>query len=223
MVRVKLKPRLIRLAIVECVSPLDAMEGRSELAVVGGMAKLVGHAVWGTGVLSALSFREACDYVGSMCHFEDNAMAPPLCLHISAHGYAGKTSSGLSFGKDYVPWSALLEAIQPVLTVHYNGPRVLVFSACDADQQRLTKEIASKAKSGGLLPPQFVFCSTGKVAWDDAALAWTMLYHRMTDRLLQDRSEVQGVLDAIRKVGASSIVYWRWDQKRRCYMKYAGK
>jgi hypothetical protein len=211
---------LIRLVLIECASPLDALKARSELTVVAGVAKMVGHSVWGTNVLSRRSFKETCRYVASMCRVTDSQPDAPLCIHVSAHGDA----DGLLFGGDDVSWSQLLEDIQPILTADYAGPRVLVISACHADQQRLTKEITKRVRiKKKLCPPHYVFCCTGAVAWRDAAMAWTMLYHRMTSLQLAEKASIKQMLNAIKQLGVAGIVYWRWDKNAREYKRYVGE
>jgi hypothetical protein len=143
-----------------------------------------------------------------------------VCLHISAHGDA----DGLLFGGDEVSWVDLLDILQPVLTDCYQGPRILVFSACHADQQALTATITSRVKTDPtLVPPRYIFCSTGTVGWSDAAVGWTLFYHLLPKADLEDKTQVQGILTTLRAIELSEVVYFRWDNKQHKYMKFEAK
>jgi hypothetical protein len=206
------------LFFVECGSPLDAIESRSESSAVGGMARLIGHSVLPFSAYSKRAFTEACEYIGSICDdANDDTPEVPLCLHISSHG----NPQGLAFGSDQIDWIELQRVIQPVLTRRYEGKRLLVISACNADQQQLSKSIAENAKHNGLQPPEYIFCATGKVDWDDAAVGCTLFYHLIDDVDLDDFTAVKDVLKKIQTLGMQ-IVYFRWDEhKYRSFPKKA--
>jgi hypothetical protein len=143
-----------------------------------------------------------------------------MCLHLSAHG----ASDGLLFGGHTASWKQLLDAIQPVLSSAYDGPRVLVLSSCDADQQRLTKEITEAVRNDEILiPPRYIFCATGKVAWRDAAVGWTLLYHLIPRVNLDESKQVKEMLAQIKSVDAATFTYFRWDKKTRSYKRYPSK
>src|SRR5687768_8612981 len=101
----------LRLFIVECPSPLDALESRAEASGVCALARLIGHGVHATTVHSSRGLREICSYIGSISQVTDHDLEKPLCLHISAHG----ADDGLLFGQRTVTWTKLLDVIQPVL------------------------------------------------------------------------------------------------------------
>ncbi len=211
------KPKHLRLFFVECGGPLDAIESRSESAAVGGMARLIGHSVLTFNTYSKRALEEACAYIGSICDIHDPTPHAPMCLHISSHGSA----EGLAFGADTIAWTELLQVIQPVLTKNYQGDRILVISACEANEQTLSKAITDESKKRRVVPPQYIFCATGRVAWDDAAVGWTLLYHLIPSVNLDEKSEVQNILKKIAAVGLE-IVYSRWDAKQKKYMRFGG-
>jgi hypothetical protein len=188
--KLRSKSSHLRIFFVECGSPLDAIESRSECSAVGGMARLIGHSVLTFNTYSKRALEEACAYVGSICGADDPTPDTSMCLHISSHGSA----EGLGFGADSIAWAELLQVIQPVLTKHYESKRILVISACDANEQTLSKAIAAEFKKRSVTPPQYIFCATGKVAWDDAPVGWTLLYHLIPTIDLDQRSTVQKVL-----------------------------
>ena len=212
------KPKHLRLFFVECGSPLDAIESRSESSAVGGMARLIGHSVLTFNTYSKRSLEEVCAYIGSICGTPDPTPDAPICLHISSHG----SNEGLGFGADSIGWAELLQVIQPMLTKNYEGKRILVISACDANEQTLSKTIAEEFRRRRVAPPQYIFCATGKVAWDDAAVGWTLLYHLLPGIDLEQKTAVQAILRKIAAVGLD-IVYSRWDQSQKKYMRFGGK
>jgi hypothetical protein len=206
----------LRLFIVECPGPADATEGIAESSAVAAIARLIGHAVHSIPVHSIRALKEACTYIGSITQVRGTDLKRPLCLHISAHG----ASDGLLFGRT-LDWSKLLEVIQPVLTYKYKGPRILILSSCEADQQQLTKKIKSAVQQDtSLIPPRFIFCARGSVSWPNAAVGWTLLYHLIPNVNLDDKEQVKKMLAKIKEVGAASFTYFRWDDKSKSYKRH---
>jgi hypothetical protein len=207
----------LRLFVVECSGPIDTMEGRSESAGIAALAKLIGHAVLSFQTHSLNALREHCAYIGSMCDVANEDLTKPLCLHISAHG----GTDGLLFGGNHVDWTTLLKAIQPVLTHKYEGNRILVLSACYANQKELANAIAAAVRADSKLkPPHYIFCATDEVSWPNAAVGWTLLYHLIPNVNLNDKNQVQKMLTKIKSVDAPSFAYFRWDEQTRRYLQW---
>ena len=204
MKRIRKKRRVknyLRIFIVESLGPIDAIESRSESLGVAAIAKLIGHAVYCLPCKSLRELTEACAYIGSINATHDDNPKTPLCVHLSAHG----ADDGLLFGGDDVNWEMLLNVIQPVLSRDYQGPRILVLSSCEADQQNLTEKIGRAVKKDkSLIPPQYIFCAPGKIGWSKAAVGWTVIYHLIPNVNLDKKSEVQRMLEKIKLVDGPS-------------------
>lgn len=216
------REKYLRIFVLECPDPLDALQGRSEGPVMAAIGKLIGHEVLTFLVRSKRELQETCQYVSSIDPHHDAQCEPdrPLCLHISAHGNA----NGLALGADFVAWQELAEAIQAFLssTMAYKGKRIVVLSACQADQQQLSsaiKELVAHKKA--VSPPKYLFCTSGDVPWQNAAVGWTLFYHLLPDVDLDRKEAVQEILSRIKLVGVGPFVYFRWDEAKRSYRKYA--
>ncbi len=210
----------LRLCIVDCPSPLDAMAGRSEGASVAAIARLIGHEVLSYAAISGDELKKICHYVASASTVADEAPGTPLCLHLSAHG----NNHGVMVGGDSLPWSDLAAAVSPVITAQYDGPCVIVLSCCLAENQAITKAIEKAVASGDQIkPPRFLFCTEGEVTWDSAAVAWAIFYHLLPKADLDDKASVQAILDSIKKVGVADLLYFRWDKATTKYLKYTAR
>lgn len=212
------RPNYLRVFVLECPDPLDALEGRSEGPVLAAIGRLIGHQVITFLVRSKRELKETCQYVSSI----DIKGEPdrPICLHISAHG----NTDGLGFGADTVTWTDLATRIKAFMlpSMQHKGKRVIVLSACHADKQQLTTAIQEVIGSGdNVSPPKYLFCASGNVEWQDAAVGWTLFYHLLPNVNLDKKETVQGVLDKIRAVGVAQFVYFRWDDLKKRYLRYA--
>jgi len=147
----------MRVFIVECLNPLDLLQGRSEAAALEGMCRLLGHEVAVSHIQSLARLRETCKFIASIDEIHDakRERDVPLCVHIAAHG----NSEGLGVGPATVTWAELADAILPLGKLDsYSGPLIVVVSACDAGQQSLTWELAQRRKKVPTLrPPAYVF------------------------------------------------------------------
>lgn len=212
----------LRIFVVECPDPLDALQGRSEGPSLAAIGKLIGHEVLTFLVRSKREFTETCRYVSSIDPDHDAAREPerPLCLHISAHGDA----DGLSIGADSVNWDDLATAIKAFMSrgMQHKGKRIIVLSACQAERQKLSSAIRALVKRDKRVsPPKYLFCTSGDVAWQNAAVGWTLFYHLLPDVDLDNKQAVQDVLNRIKDVGVGQFFYFRWDEKKRQYRRYA--
>jgi hypothetical protein len=222
MYRPYVRSKHLRIFVLECPDPLDALQGRSEGPVMAAIGKLIGHEVLTFLVRSKRELRETCQYVSSIDPGHDAHRQPdrPLCLHISAHG----NSSGLGIGADFLPWDALADAIEAFLSskMQHKGKRIIVLSACQAEQQKLSGAIQDLVvRKKAILPPKYLFCTSGEVPWENAAVGWTLFYHLLPDADLDKKESVQDVLDNIKAAGVGSFIYFRWDDVRKKYLRYA--
>lgn len=213
----------LRIFVLESPDPLDALQGRSEGPAMEAIGKLIGHEVLTFLVRSKRELEETCRYVGSFDPNHDARSEPtrPLCLHISAHG----CEKGLSFGADTVEWADLATAIRPFIShrMQHKGKRIVVLSACQAEHQKLSSAIQKLARNkASVSPPEYLFCTSGNVAWQNAAVGWTLFYHLLPDIDLEEKAAVQHVLDRIKDVGVGHFLYFRWDETKRQYRRYAG-
>lgn len=216
------QPRHLRIFVLESPDPIDALQERSEGAALTTIAKLIGHEALSFFVRSKREMKETCGYVCSLDTDHDARDEPDrtLCLHISAHGNKGE----IGLGADDVSWDDLAVILKPFMTerMRHRGRRVVVLSACDAEHQQLSKAIETMVKSGECeAPPAYLFCASGRVPWHSAAVGWTLFYHLLPDIDLDDRREVQDVLNRIKGVGVSHFYYFRWDSNKRKYRRYA--
>lgn len=208
----------LRLFVIECPNPIDVMDDRSEATSVAAISKLIGHKTLVQTARSYHGLSEACQYITSICNIADVDLSIPLCLHIGAHG----APDGLQVGKQSVGWEELLTAIMPVFTKSYDGKRVLVLSACEANQQKLTDGMRAAAKKNkrAFTPPQYVFCASGSVGWPDAAVGWTLLYHLIPKIDLDKKGEVQDMLKKITAATNVNFPYFRWDADEKKYRSW---
>jgi hypothetical protein len=155
---------------------------------------------------------------------DPNVDGRSLCLHISAHG----DSKGLRIGAEDLNWEELAEAIATILRakIQFKGKRIVVLSACQAEQQKLTNEIAAliarqRKLEKAIVPPEYLFCTSGNVPWQDAAVGWTLFYHLLPDADLDNKVSVQRILNNIKAADVDPIYYFRWDKEKKKYLKYA--
>lgn len=213
-----LRSNHLRIFVLECPDPLDLLQGRSEGPALATIGRLIGHEVVTFTVRSKREFEETCRYVSSMDASEQQDRS--LCLHISAHG----NESGLGFGPDAVNWEALAETVGAFMErpTSNKEKRIIVLSACYAEKQQLSDRIKKLVQRGAIeFPPKYLFCSSGEVAWQDAAVGWTLFYHLLPEVDLDNRKAVQDVLNKIKAVGIGQFYYFRWDRRSLKYKRFA--
>jgi hypothetical protein len=214
----------MRVFIVECLNPMDLLQGRSEASALEGMCRLLGHDVAVSHIQSLARLRETCKFIASIDETHDGQMQRdvPLCVHIAAHG----NSDGIGVGPATVTWDQLAEAILPLGKLDaYSGPLIVVVSACDAGQQSLTGELAERRKKAPILrPPAYVFVTCdARLAWTSSVATWTVFYHLILKAKLDQPETVKQVLTTVRAAGGAILRYHRWDDKKRAYLKYEPK
>jgi hypothetical protein len=181
-------------------------------------------------VYSRQQFIDACKWISSISKKPETESLPgnkrkekydaPLCIHISAHG----NDEGIGTGKDLITWKQLAEDLSPICQEmdEYYGKLIFIISACYAGEQELTKELQKLDKSDGLLDvPSYLFVTDDcEIAWQDAAVAWTVFYHQLRTAQFDSKSSVQKVLDRILISCGVHIRYYRWNEKGKKYMKW---
>ncbi|PTT56082.1 hypothetical protein [Aeromonas sp. HMWF015] len=215
----------IKIFIIECVDPMDLLQGRSEATALEQVCRSIGNEV---AVLTAYSeddFEKYCNYISSIDSSHDNEdCSEPLCVHISTHG----NNQGIAFGKDFVQWHDLFNLMESIFTRmnKYHGDVYISVSACDAGYQKLVDEIEFEWDvNSRLTPPEYVFVTgeKGGVRWDDALVAWTLLYHRISKLRRIGKFRVQKILNDIKVAVNTELEYFRWDSSKMKYLRYRGK
>jgi hypothetical protein len=210
----------IRVAIIESPNPIDLFDGRSEAKALEASCNLIGHQAISFFAKSRADFQSIVKYLASSdsIHAASNPSLP-LFLHISSHGNAGC----VAFGGDVVTWDDLTKDLTPLLeNSDYDGKFALSLSACGSGENSLSihaKKIFGK--SSDIKMPSYIFSILGEVvSWDDALIAWTLLYHKISKIGIANR---ESIMDALEKIEACSDVrftYRRWDAAEAKYLRW---
>jgi hypothetical protein len=212
----------VRVFAVESPSALDLFENRTESHTLQTVCRLLGHEFASTIVRSDVEFKTALNHATTINpeHIPEAERKRPFCLHIAAHG----NSSGIALGADNPSWEQLAERLWRCFgkMAHYQGPKILVISACKASNQKVTTYFQQKASNSTIKPPAYVFTTVGDVPWSDAVVAWSLFYHQIGKAVLS-RSDIQLILDKIQIVGAGQLMYFRWDSANKKYWSYLSK
>ena len=186
-------PRL-RVAIVECPNPIDLFEDRSEASALAASCRLMGHQATSFFVRSRREFCETVKYIASSdSRHAERFESLPLFLHISSHGNSGC----VAIGQDAISWDELVDDISPLIeNPDYKGMLALSLSSCDSGSNTLSKAIAKVhgADHANKLPT-YIFSIVGEtVPWDDALIAWNLLYLKLSRVGIRDRDKVMQAL-----------------------------
>jgi hypothetical protein len=210
-----------RLVIFESPNPIDLLQRRSEAQTLAAACELVGFEAVSFTIRSAQEFADSCRYIATIGDHSPTGSTVPLFLHISCHGDA----DGLRFGMDDRSWDQIAEDIQSLCRLpYYAGPCVLSISACGAGKHTLPNELsAALRKRPNFKPPVYLFVTNDdEVAWDDATVAWVILYYRLGEIGLDKRDPIQKGLRAIKEITGLSLAYWRWDRAAKNYRRFVG-
>ena len=211
-----------RIVILESPDPMDLLQGRSEAQTLAAACKLIGYETASFTIRSKTEFDKTCEYISTITEDHDATESNdiPLFIHISCHG----NKSGLAFGTDPVTWKQLAKSISPLCNMeNYSGGFVLSISACGAGGQTITSKLSTAFKTdGAITPPHYLFVTAGdEVAWDDAAVSWVNLYHKLGDMNLAHRFSLQKSLDAITELTGAQLSYYRWAEDESKFRRYA--
>lgn len=214
-----------RIFLLESPNSLDLLEGRGERSSLENICSLFGHDVTSFLLRDANEFFQSMRYLGAVVHHPEPG-SKPLFIHISAHG----NSDGVKVGADEVSWNKLAKMLSKTYLDldEYEGPIVLIISACGANDRELTERIAKKYKKDQIdNPPEYVFVfSEDTVSWRDAVVTWTIFYRRvnrlefLSDKK-EDIGEIQKLLRRIANCGFGPLTYFRWDRSE--YKRYDGQ
>jgi hypothetical protein len=212
-----------RLFIIEAPSPMDLLQDRSEADALKSICRLIGHEVAVLPVHSLSELGTACSFIANIASLHDSSQRPnvPLFIHLAAHG----DKDGLGIGHEVIEWKSLFNVLKPIFSKleHYDGPVILVISACGAAYQTLTSQIQSmQNKNGEFNPPAFLFVHSGDFpTFQSAVVSWTVFYHHLPGLNLDDRGQVQEALRKVKEAGAATIKYYRWDKTKTKYISYS--
>ncbi|WP_311568498.1 hypothetical protein [Photobacterium arenosum] len=217
----------LRLFVVESLSPLDMLEGRTEGVALEKICKIMGHDVALLDAHSSNDLYKYCDYISSIDR--TNRLRHPLCIHLAAHG----NHDGIQFGRDFINWATLFEALDPIIKDmnDYNGAVYLSISACGAGEQQIANIIQSEIRSSrtfrdDYIPPEYIFVTKGSgdrdvTMWDDSAVSWTLFYHRLAKLRHPVRDgTVRSLLNDIEKATNTVLCSFRWNRTCRRYERY---
>jgi hypothetical protein len=214
----------LRLFILEAPSPMDLLQNRAEAPALERACALIGHEVSSFIANSKIELRRLCEFIASIDSDQDQSgrSRVPLCVHIAGHGNA----SGIGVGAVTLPWDDLLEILQPLCRMRdYDGDVILVISACGAADQELTDHFAAKVRQDRKFkPPAYVFVTADDApTFPGTLVSWIVFYHQLPRASLRKKDEIQAVLARVKAAGAATLMYYRWDTGRRCYLRHKPK
>lgn len=219
------REKYMRIFILESPNPLDILKGTAEGPGLKELCRLIGHKSEVFSLLSKSDLDKIIQFISSIEEKSEDKRNKPsrdLCIHISAHG----NEDGLQIGGDDVKWRELLESIQPILkkSFDYSGKRILVLSACLAEKQGITKYLMENIKNNiKLIPPKYIFTTSGEIPWASAAVGWAIFYHLLPNADFDDRKTVRNILNKIKQINVGTICYFRWDDSKKKYFSYKAK
>jgi hypothetical protein len=213
-----------RIVLLESPNPMDLLQGRTEIQTLAAACRLIGYEAVSFTIRSQREFLETCQYLSTIetNHDSTNAKDVPLFVHISCHG----NDEGLAFGKDSVNWEELSNDIDPLCNLDdYPAGFILSISACGAGEQKVTKGLSTAFKKRkSLRPPHYLFVTDGEyVLWDAATVAWVALYHHVGKVGIKDKVKIQKAIGAIKTVANMSLLYFRWDQRQKKYLRFQAR
>ena len=199
---------------------MDLLQNRGEAPALEKACALIGHEVASLIAKSKAELNDLCRFISDIDSDQDQHRRKrvPLCVHIAAHG----NKDGLGFGKDVVEWDELFDILKPLCTMqHYDGDFILVISACEATEQRLTSHFKKKAGNAAVRPPVYLFTTADAApTFPDALVSWIVFYHQLPRVSLTDKEAVKNVLARVKAAGATTLKYSRWNPEKGRYLHY---
>lgn len=214
---------IVRIAIIESPNPMDLFDERSEASALAASCKLIGHQAVAFLAKSRFDFQETCRYLASSAsmHSKRNKKAP-LFVHISSHGNPGC----VAFGADAIDWSDLAEDLLPLYENEgYSGRVALALSACGSGENRISTHTKRALRDHpDMKVPKYIFSLLGTtVNWDDALMAWTLFYHKISSTGIENKEKVIAALESIQDCVGVQFTYRRWDEKTKSYFAWNRK
>ena len=218
-----------RIFLLESPNALDLLEGTAETTSLSQVCKLFGHDIASFRVRDRKELSQTLLYISSVGWREDSGKVP-IFIHISAHG----SNDGLAFGPDDVTWEQLAELVVKTFREiysepgFYEGPIVLVVSACHADGETLSKRLRVAYRKDKLeWPPEYVFVfDDPEVDWRDAVVTWTMFYRdapRINFLNACGKDDVKRLVKRVNRSGYGKLRYFRWARQRDRYKPYPAR
>ena len=213
-----------RVFILESPNAVDLLEERGERSSLEQVCRLFGHDAYSFLLRDSRELQQTLTYISSI-GWSDDAGNAPLFIHISVHGNA----KGIAVGPDDISWDGLTKMITKMYKDldKYQGPIVIILSACGAEKIKLTDVIRTKHESGEIKsPPEFIFVfSDEAIYWTDAVVTWTIFYHRAASLKFKrrDTGDIKELLKQIRNSGFGTLKYYRWDLARKKYLHHTAK
>lgn len=210
-----------RIFIIECVSPIDALNGTNESESLRSICEQIGHKTALFAVRNVSEFKNICKYIGSMDEYDDSGNKKTLFIHLSMHG----SDNGLAFGKEKLKWGDLFSSVQPICQMDYPGEKIFTLSSCYAINQKLSKNIEETfTKLNDFIPPKYLFFPIDNtINWVNAIVGWTILFHQLPEMEIDDYKKVKQLLNSIHKLGLGRFKYYRWNDTEKKYKHYESK
>jgi hypothetical protein len=225
------KNNRLRLYIIECPSINDDLMGLREAKSIQEISNLLNYQFFCKPVRSKAGVKNAIKFLESYNKLEDDddLKKMPLCIHIASHG----NKDGLRVGADRVSWEEMATILCNSLSKmeRYDGPLILVISACDAVHQKITKNMSKKFKlKNDFKPPKYLFVTEsdkkgqeGNVFWEDAIVGCPLFYKKLATVNINRRGAVQNMLKELSDTDIGTFHYSRWNGKDREYKRFPGK
>jgi hypothetical protein len=124
---------------------------------------------------------------------------PQFSLHFSSHG----NDDGVQVGREFVRWKALFTLLGKTQGKSEH-PFIVSMSACGGERLALTHHKHKGRR------PLYVFSFMSKVFWPEAALAWALVYRKVSTIRVGDRKAVSQMVDDIRRLQLGDLRYHRW-------------
>ena len=213
-----------RVFILESPNALDLLQERGERSSLEQVCRIFGHEAYSFLLRDSKELEQTLTYISSIGWF-GGAEDLPLFIHISVHG----NQNEIAVGSERITWSDLAGMITEMYKNldGYEGPIVLILSACGADKNRLTTFIRSKHLNGEIQsPPGYIFVFTDEeITWTDAVVTWTVFYHKAASLKFKkgDALNIRKLLNQLRELGLGKLKYYRWDSDKKEYVYYAAK
>lgn len=203
--------------IIESPNPNDLLEGINEKGSLEHMCRMFDHKTSSFTTYSQEDLQKIIKYISNI-ELKENDL---LCLHFSCHG----NDKGVKMGGDFIDWIGFTKLLIPILKNMNIGHRTLItISACGANGQQITEIINEMVSeiTVPVKPPHYFFVYNQEtVAWRDALLCWTILYHQLAKMVTISKVQIQGVIKRMSEANFGEIKYFRWEPKRRKYLRFS--
>lgn len=207
----------IRLCILEAPNLADLFNDRRESTALTEVSRLIGQKTASFTVLSKDELTSRCRLIAGLTE-EPKSIDSILFLHIAAHG----NDECLDIGGESLPWDELYNTLAPVLNSKYSGKIVVIISACNASDQKLTQGVRDALKNKSCSkPPAYVFTSEGEPDFVMTVTGWALFYHRISSLSLDNIEEIQVLLKVIRESTHMNIKYFCWSAEDRKFKTYS--